>query len=101
MESVFRIRDPGPFLPLDPRSGMGKKSKSGPVILQFFDADQDPGSGNLFGPESGMEKIRIRNKHPGSATLDKFLIFLFLWTIFCLLFPDALLIHKTKKNTRS
>jgi hypothetical protein len=34
-------------------------------ILKFFDAD----------PGSGMEKIRIRDKHPGSATLvtsDKF-----------------------------
>jgi fumarate hydratase class II len=28
-------------------------------ILKFFDA----------GPESGMEKIRIRDKHPGAATL--------------------------------
>jgi hypothetical protein len=28
-------------------------------ILQFFDAD--PGSGNLFDPRSGMEKIRIRD----------------------------------------
>ncbi len=26
-------------------------------LLKFFDAD--PGSGNLFGPGSGMEKIRI------------------------------------------
>ncbi len=24
---------------------------------------------NLFDPESGMEKIRIRDKHPGTATL--------------------------------
>jgi hypothetical protein len=45
-------------------------------ILKFFDADpewknSDSGSGmkkiriRVF----GMEKIRIRNKHPGSATL--------------------------------
>jgi hypothetical protein len=35
-------------------------------ILIFFDAD--PGSGmEKFG--SGMEKSRIRGKHPGSATL--------------------------------
>jgi hypothetical protein len=35
-------------------------------ILKFLDAD--PGSGmKKFG--SGMEKIRIRDKHPGSATL--------------------------------
>ncbi len=50
-------------------------------ILQFFDADADPGSGNLFDPRSGMEKFRIRDKgwkkfgsgirdkHPGSAKL--------------------------------
>jgi hypothetical protein len=31
----------------------------GVKILQFFDAD----------PGSEMEKIRIRDKHPGSATL--------------------------------
>jgi hypothetical protein len=31
------------------------------TILKFFDA----------GPKSGMEKIRIRDKHPGSATLVK------------------------------
>jgi hypothetical protein len=30
-------------------------------ILKFFNAD----------PGSGMEKIRIRDKHPGSATLGK------------------------------
>jgi hypothetical protein len=30
-------------------------------ILKFFDAD----------PGSGMEKIRIRDKHPGSATLKQ------------------------------
>jgi hypothetical protein len=56
---------------------MGKKSGSGSgmnnpdhisesleticLILQFFDAD----------PGSGMEKIQIRDKHPGSATLQK------------------------------
>jgi hypothetical protein len=61
---------------------MGKKSGSGSVmnnpdhiseglekyfwvkILKFFAAD--PGCKKLG---SGMEKIRIRNKHPGSATL--------------------------------
>jgi hypothetical protein len=36
-------------------------------ILKFFDADLDPGI--LFDPGTGMEKIRIRDKHPGSATL--------------------------------
>jgi hypothetical protein len=38
-------------------------------VLKFFDADSDLGSRNLFDPGSGMEKIRIRDKHPGSATL--------------------------------
>jgi hypothetical protein len=36
-------------------------------ILKFFDADADPGI--LIDPGSGMEKIRHRDKHPGSATL--------------------------------
>jgi hypothetical protein len=30
-------------------------------ILKFFDADPDSGSGILFDPGSGMEKIRIRD----------------------------------------
>jgi hypothetical protein len=72
---VWRIRipDPVPFLPLDPGSGTGKKkSRSGSwrnipddsletifrvKILKFFEADP------------GWVKIRIRDKHPGSATL--------------------------------
>jgi hypothetical protein len=44
----------------------------GVKILKFFDSD--PGGkqirireGNKFG--SGMEKIQIRDKHPGSATM--------------------------------
>jgi hypothetical protein len=41
----------------------------GVKILKFFDADADSGSGNLFNPGYGNEKIRIRDKHPGSATL--------------------------------
>jgi hypothetical protein len=38
-------------------------------ILKLFYADPDPGSGNLFDSRSGIqdEKIRIRDKHPGSA----------------------------------
>jgi hypothetical protein len=77
--------DPLPFWPLDPGSGMGKKSGSGIRneqpgsyflelrnhflglnYIKFFDAD--PGS-KKFG--SGMEKSRIRNpeKHSGSTTL--------------------------------
>jgi hypothetical protein len=88
----IRIRDPVLFWPLDPGSGMGRKSASGSgirdeqpgsyflelqkpffwvKILKFFDAD----------PGSGMETVRIRDpgwiivgsgirdKHPGSATL--------------------------------
>jgi hypothetical protein len=49
------------------------------TIIIFFDADADPGSGNLCDPRSeirnekklgsGMEKIRIRDKHLGSAIL--------------------------------
>jgi hypothetical protein len=35
-------------------------------ILKFFDVDSESGM-EKFG--SGMEKIRIRDKHPGSATL--------------------------------
>ncbi len=31
--------------------------------------DPDLGTGALLTPECGMEKIRIRDKHPGSATL--------------------------------
>ncbi len=46
-------------------------------ILKFFgaDADPNPGSGNLFDPGYGMEKIRIRDKNPGSATLYNWLFF--------------------------
>jgi hypothetical protein len=36
------------------------KKNLGVKILKFFDAD----------PVSGMEKYRIRDKHPGSAKLD-------------------------------
>ncbi len=37
-------------------------------ILKFFDADADPGIFLTLDPGSGMGKIRIRDKHPGSAT---------------------------------
>jgi hypothetical protein len=48
-------------------------------MLTFFDADPhpDPVSGNLFDPGSGMEKIRIRDKRPVSATVE---LFLYYWT---------------------
>ncbi len=43
----------------------------GVKILKFF--DEDPGFGirevDSSDPGSGMEKSRIRDKHPGSATL--------------------------------
>jgi hypothetical protein len=63
MSRKIRIRDPVPFLPLDPGSGMGKKSRSRIIfpesllgletilwvkVIKFFDADPGPGSGNLF-----------------------------------------------------
>ncbi len=65
----IRIRDQVPFWLPDLGSGMSKSSGFGTrirknkfwvKILHFFDAD----------PGYGMEKIRIRDKHPGSATLD-------------------------------
>jgi hypothetical protein len=88
-KTVFRIRDPVLFCPMDLGSEKGGKSGSGLNItdnffesmkqffwiklLKFFDAD--PGSG-IFLPwiqnlRSGMEKFGpgIRHKHPGSATL--------------------------------
>jgi hypothetical protein len=74
----------GAFWPLDPGSRMGKKSGSGSEmnkpdhiseslgiifwikILKFFDADS---GSRIENSGSGMEKIRIRDKHPVSATL--------------------------------
>jgi hypothetical protein len=38
-------------------------------ILKFFDADPESGKEENSDPGSGMEKIRIQDKHPGSATL--------------------------------
>jgi hypothetical protein len=42
-------------------------------ILKSFDAYSEPGSVIFLtlDPGSGMEKIRIRDKDPGSATLNK------------------------------
>ncbi len=69
------IQDPVPFWPMDPGSGMGKKSGSGfgmnnldhisecvgtifwVKIVKFLDAD----------PGSGMEKIRIQIRDQGSG----------------------------------
>jgi hypothetical protein len=38
-------------------------------ILLFFGADPGSGMGKIW---TGMEKTGIRDKHPGSATLDKY-----------------------------
>jgi hypothetical protein len=85
---VLRIWDPVPFRPLDPGSGAFLTPRSGGWVI-----NQDPGSGSGINnpdhisesletifwvkirkffdadPGSGMEKIRVRDKHPGSATL--------------------------------
>jgi hypothetical protein len=37
--------------------------------VQFADPDPDPGSGAFLTTGSGIGKIWIRDKHPGSATL--------------------------------
>ena len=68
--------DPGSGAFLTPGSGMGRKSGSGTEFvffgLKYFNSlmrIRDPGW-RQFG--SGMEKVGsgIRDKHPGSATLD-------------------------------
>jgi hypothetical protein len=79
--SGSRITDSVTFWPKDPGSGMGKRSESGirirdaqsrsyfrkirtiiwVKILNSFMRNRDPGS--------GIEKILIRDKHPGSAIL--------------------------------
>ncbi len=93
-----RIQEPVPFWPLDPGFGMGKKLGSGSGMnnpnhisektetvfgLKYLNSlmrIQGPGW-NKFGSEIGMEKNRIRDKHPGSPTLhsgwvDDLIIFL-------------------------
>jgi hypothetical protein len=40
-------------------------------ILKVFDKDPEEGSGNLFDPGSGMEKIWIWDKHSGSAKIGR------------------------------
>jgi hypothetical protein len=92
----IRIRDPVLFWPLYSGSGAflipgsgirdGKKSRSyhpgsyhfpelrNPFVLKYFNAlmrirIRDPGIFLTLDPGSGMGKIRIRDKHPGSATL--------------------------------
>jgi hypothetical protein len=86
----IRILDPGSGAFLTPGSGMGKKSGSGSGIriqderpgsyfrelkkqflgLKYLNSLMciwDPGRKKLSDPGSGMEKSRIRDKHPGSA----------------------------------
>jgi hypothetical protein len=53
---------------LDQGSGYGKKIFE-VKIPKFFDADPDPGIFLTLDPGSEKEKIRIRDKYPGSATL--------------------------------
>ncbi len=86
----IRIRDPVPFLPLDP--GWVKKSGSGSgmnnpdhisknletilwvkilYLLKIFYVDPDPGSGIFLTLDPGREKIQIRDKHPGSQHCNK------------------------------
>jgi hypothetical protein len=89
--SWIRIRDPVPFCPLDPGWVKSKnrirdehpRSESleqffGLKYIKFFDADADPGIFLTLDP--GWEKFgsairdkhpqsRIRDKHPGSATM--------------------------------
>ncbi len=73
----IRIRDPVPFWPLDPGSGMGKKSRSRSGIriqdehpVSYFrvlrekllgvDVDLD-----FFDLGSGIRDLKIRNRYPG------------------------------------
>jgi hypothetical protein len=70
----------------------GFETVFGVKILQFFDADPDPGSGmrDLFDPGldpgSRMEKFGsgIRNKHPGSVFSFEYNLFL----IHCEVIPE-------------
>ncbi len=58
----IRIWDPDPeWTPriIFPRAG---KKMLGLKIIKFFYSYPDPGSGNLFDPESGMEKTRLRDQ---------------------------------------
>jgi hypothetical protein len=86
-ESVLRIRDPVPFWPLDPGSGMSKKSGFGSgmnypdhisesletmlwvKILIFSDADPESFWPWIWNPGWKKFGYGIRDKHPGSAKL--------------------------------
>jgi hypothetical protein len=71
------IRDPVPFWPMDPGTGIRDGQK---IKIRIRDSDPDEHRilkfflmririWNSFWPGSGTGKIRIRDKHPGSATL--------------------------------
>jgi hypothetical protein len=60
-------------------------------FLKLFYADPDPKIFLNLDPGSDMKKIRIRDKHPGSTTLQKSLEFLHL---------QILLGHKKIGNSR-
>jgi hypothetical protein len=80
------IRDPGWVKNQDPDPGLNiPEHIFGSLetilwvkILKFFDADADPDSGIFLtlDPGSGTDKLQIRDKHPGSATLLKSLFIL-------------------------
>ncbi len=80
----IRIRDPVPFLPLDPGSEMGKKNQDldpgsgsgmnisdhiseslgrifGVKILKFFDADADPGIFLTLDLDGSYSSLQERN----------------------------------------
>jgi hypothetical protein len=46
-------------------------------ILEFFDADPDPGSGIFLSLDPSKFGSGIRNKHPESATLIKMSVYYF------------------------
>jgi hypothetical protein len=95
----IRIRDPVPFLPLDPGwvesqhpdpgSGMNNPDHIclsletiflvffWVKILKFFDADPGSGMETVRIRDAGWKKVGsgIRDKHPGSATLLKWFYF--------------------------
>jgi hypothetical protein len=93
----FSVADPnlGSSAFLTPGSWLGKKSRSGSgmnipdhisesletifwvKILEIFDANADPPSGNLFGPGSGMDKIWIRDPQHCSVSVIVFPLLLF------------------------
>ncbi len=84
---MFRIRGPVPFWPLDQGSGLVKKLRSGSGMnirahiseilekmfglktIKLFYANPDPESFWPWGSGFWDGKFRIRDKHPGSATL--------------------------------